>query len=588
MSTDSMRTHSCDELTVADEGNEVSLSGWVDRRRDHGQLVFIDLRDRAGITQVVFNPEHDSKSHSMAKDLRSEFVIGVRGRVRRRDDEMINPNLKTGEIEVAADEVVVFNEAKTVPFPIEDDITTSEDLRLKYRYLDLRRNKMKQNFHLRHRVMMAIRNYMSGADFWEVETPYLTKSTPEGARDYLVPSRLSHGQFYALPQSPQLFKQLLMVSGFEKYFQVVRCFRDEDLRADRQPEFTQLDVEMSFPEQESFFSLMEGLMAEVFRGENIEVSLPFARMGFEEAMDRYGSDKPDTRFGVELQDISSIFADGDDSLFRGIVEKGQTVRGFLAPVAYSRKILDELDAFIKQLGGAGIAWVEVTAGDPRTLPVVKKAGAQAIEKLISQTGAKPGQTIFMLAGERIATLEKLGNLRLELARRENWIPKGMWNFLWVIDFPLFEYDATEKRWASRHHPFTAPVDEDFPLLESEPGRVRARAYDLVLNGLECAGGSVRIHRSEVQARVFHALGLGDDEAQDKFGFFLEALEYGAPPHGGIAFGLDRIIMLLAGGTSLRDVIAFPKTARAIDMMSGTPSSVDDKQLKELGLRLRKT
>jgi aspartyl-tRNA synthetase len=583
-----MRTHSCDELTVADEGNEVSLSGWVDRRRDHGQLVFIDLRDRAGITQVVFNPEHDSKSHSMAKDLRSEFVIGVRGRVRRRDDEMINPNLKTGEIEVAADEVVVFNEAKTVPFPIEDDITTSEDLRLKYRYLDLRRNKMKQNFHLRHRVMMAIRNYMSGADFWEVETPYLTKSTPEGARDYLVPSRLSHGQFYALPQSPQLFKQLLMVSGFEKYFQVVRCFRDEDLRADRQPEFTQLDVEMSFPEQESFFSLMEGLMAEVFRGENIEVSLPFARMGFEEAMDRYGSDKPDTRFGVELQDISSIFADGDDSLFRGIVEKGQTVRGFLAPVAYSRKILDELDAFIKQLGGAGIAWVEVTAGDPRTLPVVKKAGAQAIEKLISQTGAKPGQTIFMLAGERIATLEKLGNLRLELARRENWIPKGMWNFLWVIDFPLFEYDATEKRWASRHHPFTAPVDEDFPLLESEPGRVRARAYDLVLNGLECAGGSVRIHRSEVQARVFHALGLGDDEAQDKFGFFLEALEYGAPPHGGIAFGLDRIIMLLAGGTSLRDVIAFPKTARAIDMMSGTPSSVDDKQLKELGLRLRKT
>ena len=583
-----MRTHSCDELTVADEGNEVSLSGWVDRRRDHGQLVFIDLRDRAGITQVVFNPERDSKSHSMAKDLRSEFVIGVRGRVRRRDDEMINPNLKTGEIEVAVDEVVVFNEAKTVPFPIEDDITTSEDLRLKYRYLDLRRNKMKQNFHLRHRVMMAIRNYMSGAGFWEVETPYLTKSTPEGARDYLVPSRLSQGQFYALPQSPQLFKQLLMVSGFEKYFQVVRCFRDEDLRADRQPEFTQLDVEMSFPEQESFFSLMEGLMAEVFRGENIEVSLPFARMGFEEAMDRYGSDKPDTRFGVELQDISSIFADGDDSLFRQIVEKGQTVRGFLAPVAYSRKILDELDAFIKQLGGAGIAWVEVTAGDPRTLPVVKKAGAQAIEKLISQTGAKPGQTIFMLAGERIATLEKLGNLRLELARRENWIPKGMWNFLWVIDFPLFEYDATEKRWASRHHPFTAPVDEDLPLLESEPGRVRARAYDLVLNGLECAGGSVRIHRSEVQARVFHTLGLGDDEVQDKFGFFLEALEYGAPPHGGIAFGLDRIIMLLAGGTSLRDVIAFPKTARAIDMMSGTPSSVDDKQLKELGLRLRKT
>ncbi len=582
-----MRTQTCGELTVSDEGREVSLSGWVDRRRDHGQLVFIDLRDRAGITQVVFNPERDSQSHGVAKDLRPEFVIGVRGRVRRRDDDMINPNLKTGEIEVAVDEVVVFNEAKTVPFPIEDDITTSEDLRLRYRYLDLRRAKMKQNFHLRHRVMMVIRNYMSGAGFWEVETPYLTKSTPEGARDYLVPSRLSHGQFYALPQSPQLFKQLLMVSGFEKYFQVVRCFRDEDLRADRQPEFTQLDVEMSFPEQESFFSLLEGLMAEVFRVEGIEVLPPFTRMSFEEAMDRYGSDKPDTRFAVELQDLSSIFAAAADSLFRGIVEKGQTVRGFLAPVAYSRKILDELDAFIKQLGGAGIAWMEVTEGDPRTLPVVKKAGAQAIGKLISQTGAKPGQTIFMLAGERIATLEKLGSLRLELARRENWIPKGVWNFLWVVDFPLFEYDAAEKRWASRHHPFTAPVDEDLSLLESEPGRVRARAYDLVLNGLECAGGSFRIHRSEVQARVFRTLGLGDDEAREKFGFFLEALEYGAPPHGGIAFGLDRIIMLLAGGTSLRDVIAFPKTARAIDMMSGSPSSVDDKQLKELGLRIRK-
>ena len=420
-----------------------------------------------------------------------------------------------------------------------------------------------------------------------METPYLTKSTPEGARDYLVPSRLYNGQFYALPQSPQLFKQLLMISGFEKYFQVVRCFRDEDLRADRQPEFTQLDVELSFPEQEAFFSLVEGLMAEVFRGEGIEVGLPFARMSYEEAMDRYGSDKPDTRFGVELQDLSSIFAQGEESLFKGIVEKGQTVRGFLAPVAYSRKILDELDAFIKQLGGAGIAWVEATEADPRTLPVLKKAGAEAIRKLIRETGASRGQTIFMLAGERIATLEKLGMLRLELARREGWIGEGLWNFLWVVDFPLFEYDEGEKRWASRHHPFTAPVDEDLSILESDPGRVRARAYDLVLNGVECAGGSVRIHRSDLQSQVFRALGLGDEEANEKFGFFLEALEYGTPPHGGIAFGLDRIVMLLAGGTSLRDVIAFPKTARAIDMMSGSPSPVDDGQLKELGLRIRK-
>ena len=587
MSTDFARTHSCSDLTTAEEGTEVALAGWVDRRRDHGQLVFIDLRDREGITQIVFNPERDAESHGVAKDLRSEFVIGVRGKVRRRDDDMINPNLKTGEIEVAAESVVVFNEARTVPFPIEDEITTSEDLRLKYRYLDLRRSSMQQNFKLRHRVLMVIRNYMSNAGFWEVETPYLTKSTPEGARDYLVPSRLYNGQFYALPQSPQLFKQLLMVSGFEKYFQVVRCFRDEDLRADRQPEFTQLDVELSFPEQEAFFSLVEGLMAEVFRGEDIEVGLPFARMNYEEAMDRYGSDKPDTRFGVELQDLSSIFAEGEESLFKGIVEKGQTVRGFLAPVAYSRKILDELDAFIKQLGGAGIAWVEVTDQDPRTLPVLKKAGAEAIRKLISETGATRGQTIFMLAGERIATLEKLGMLRLELARREGWIGEGLWNFLWVVDFPLFEYDEGEKRWASRHHPFTAPVDEDLAILESEPGRVRARAYDLVLNGVECAGGSVRIHRSELQSQVFRVLGLSDEEASEKFGFFLEALEYGTPPHGGIAFGLDRIVMLLAGGTSLRDVIAFPKTARAIDMMSGSPSPVDDGQLKELGLRIRK-
>ena len=583
----SMRTHSCGELTVQDEGREVTLAGWVDVRRDHGQLVFVDLRDRAGITQVVFNPERNAEAHKEAKDLRNEFVITVHGKVARRDDDMINTNLKTGEIDVVADEIIVHSEARNPPFPIEDDLTTSEDLRLKYRYLDLRRKPMQRNFHLRHRVMMAIRKYMDANDFWEIETPFLTKSTPEGARDYLVPSRLYPGQFYALPQSPQLFKQLLMVSGFEKYFQIVRCFRDEDLRADRQPEFTQLDVENSFPDSDALFALMEGLMQEVFGIKGIEAEVPFPRISYRDAMDRFGSDKPDTRFGVELRDLSKIFAEGGDSLFREMVGKSQTVRGLVAPVAYSRKILDELDAFIKQFGGAGVAWVQVTDDEPRTLPVLRKAGPGTVQHLIDETGAKSGETIFIVAGDRVPTLERLGALRLELARREGWIREGQWNFLWVVDFPLFEYDETDKRWVSLHHPFTAPMDEDRPILESDPGSVRAEAYDLILNGLEIGGGSVRIHQSEVQAQVFRALGLGDEDARDKFGFFLEALEYGPPPHGGIALGLDRIIMLLAGGTSLRDVIAFPKTTRAVDMMSESPSTVADKQLKELGIQIRK-
>jgi aspartyl-tRNA synthetase len=582
-----MRTHSCGELTAQDEGKEVTLAGWVDVRRDHGQLVFVDLRDRAGITQVVFNPERNAGVHQQAKDLRSEFVITVHGRVTRRDEDMVNPNLGTGAIEVVADKIVLHSEAKNPPFPIEDNLTTSEDLRLKYRYLDLRRKPMQRNLKLRHDVMMAIRKCMDAADFWEIETPFLTKSTPEGARDYLVPSRLSHGQFYALPQSPQLFKQLLMVSGFEKYFQIVRCFRDEDLRADRQPEFTQLDVEISFPDTDALFALMEGLMQEVFRIEGIDAEAPFPRISYRDAMDRYGSDKPDTRFGVELRDLSDIFAEGGESLFREMVGNGQTVRGLVAPVAYSRKILDELDAFIKQYGGAGVAWVQVTDDEPRTLPVLRKAGPETVQRLIDETGAKTGETIFMVAGDRTPTLERLGALRLELARREGWIPEGQWNFVWVVDFPLFAYDATEKRWTSLHHPFTAPLPEDLGILESDPGNVRAEAYDLVLNGLEIGGGSVRIHQSDVQAQIFRALGLSDEEARDKFGFFLEALQYGTPPHGGIALGLDRIIMLLAGGTSLRDVIAFPKTARAVDMMSETPSAVEEKQLRELGIQIRK-
>jgi aspartyl-tRNA synthetase len=561
--------------------------GWVDTRRDHGQLVFIDLRDRDGITQVVFDAATGAV-HDLSKTLRSEFVIAVTGNVRARAEGLANPNLKTGEIEVAAASLTILSEAKTTPFPIEDDTTTSEDLRLKYRYLDLRRPRLQDNFRLRHRMTMAIRSYMDKHGFWEVETPILTKSTPEGARDYLVPSRLHHGSFYALPQSPQLFKQILMISGFEKYFQIVRCFRDEDLRADRQPEFTQIDIEMSFPRQEDLFALIEGMMAEVFALKGIEIPRPLPRLTFEEAMNRYGSDKPDTRFEVFLQDFTEIFRKADPCVFREMVESGQTVRGLLAPkVAYSRKILDDITGYVKQLGAAGLAWIKPGEEGLTAAPVVKNAGAAAMDAVLKQAGAKNGDTVFLMAGEKEPVLNWMGALRLELARRENWIPAGRWNMLWVVDFPLLEFSAEENRWVSRHHPFTAPVPEDLTSLESKPGEVRAQAYDLVLNGTEIGGGSIRIHRSDVQARVFQTLGFTEAEARDKFGFFLEALEYGTPPHGGIALGLDRMVMILAGQSSIRDVIAFPKTARAVDVMSGSPSAVSEQQLRELGLQVRK-
>jgi aspartyl-tRNA synthetase len=561
--------------------------GWVDTRRDHGQLVFIDLRDREGITQVVFDAASGS-IHDLAKTLRSEFVVSVRGTVRARAEGLANPNLKTGEIEVAAQELTILSEAKTTPFPIEDDTTTSEDLRLRYRYLDLRRPRLQENFRLRHRVSMAIRSYMDKHGFWEVETPILTKSTPEGARDYLVPSRLYHGNFYALPQSPQLFKQILMISGFEKYFQIVRCFRDEDLRADRQPEFTQVDIEMSFPSQQELFGLIEGMMAEVVALKGIVIPLPLPRITFEEAMNRYGSDKPDTRFDVFLQDFTEIFRTADACVFREIVESGQTVRGLVAPkVAYSRKILDDITTWVKQMGAAGLAWIKPGDEGLTAAPVVKNAGPAAIDAVLRQAGARNGDTVFLMAGDREPVLNWMGALRLELARRENWIPAGHWNMLWVVDFPLLEFSAEENRWVSRHHPFTSPVPEDLAILETRPGEVRAQAYDLVLNGTEIGGGSIRIHQSDVQARIFKTLGFSEAEAKDKFGFFLEALEYGTPPHGGIALGLDRMVMILAGQSSIRDVIAFPKTARAVDVMSGSPSAVSEQQMKELGLQLRK-
>jgi aspartyl-tRNA synthetase len=561
--------------------------GWVDTRRDHGQLAFIDLRDRAGITQVVFEATN-AAVHDAAKALRSEFVIAVTGKVRVRGEGLTNPNLKTGQIEVVAETLTILSEAKTTPFPIEDETMTSEDLRLRYRYLDLRRPKLQENFRLRHRVNVAVRQVMDRHGFWEVETPILTKSTPEGARDYLVPSRLYHGSFYALPQSPQLFKQLLMISGFDRYYQIVRCFRDEDLRADRQPEFTQVDIEMSFPSQEELFPIIEEMMVEVFALNGISISRPIPRISFEEAMDKYGSDKPDTRFEVFLQDFTEIFKKAEPGVFREMADSGQTIRGFMAPgVSYSRKVLDDLTNYVKQMGAAGLAWIKPTSEGLSSAPVVKNAGGAAIDAVLKQAGAKNGDMVFMMAGERESVLNLMGALRLELARRENWIPAGKWNMLWVVNFPLLEFSPEENRWVSRHHPFTAPVAEDLAILESNPGAVRAQAYDLVLNGTEIGGGSIRIHRSDIQARIFKTLGFTESEARDKFGFFLEALEYGTPPHGGIALGLDRIVMILAGQSSIRDVIAFPKTARGVDAMSGSPSVVSEQQLKELGLQIRK-
>lgn len=582
------RTHTCGELVASDEAKAVLLMGWVDRRRDHGQLIFVDLRDRNGITQIVFNAEKNPDVHKPAKTLRSEFVIAVHGKVHRRENGLANPNLKTGEIEVVADQLWILSEAKTTPFPIEDEIATSEDLRLKYRYLDLRRPKMQETFRIRHRVTLAIREYMDEQGFWEVETPVLTKSTPEGARDYLVPSRLQHGSFYALPQSPQLFKQILMISGFEKYFQIVRCFRDEDLRADRQPEFTQVDIEMSFPTQDDLFSLIEGMMAKIFAMNGISISVPLPRMTFEEAVERYGSDKPDTRFDVFIQDFTNIFKAAEPGAFREIAESGLTIRGLVAPkTSYSRKALDDIAAFVKQLGGAGVAWIKVGDEGVTSAPVVKNAGAEAVQAAVRQCAAQQGDTIFLMGGQKDSVLNWLGALRLELARKETWIPPGKWNMFWVVDFPLFEFDANENRWVSRHHPFTSPADEDLPVLEKDQGRVRAKAYDLVLNGTEIGGGSIRIHQSDVQAKIFRVLGLSEQEARDKFGFFLEALEYGTPPHGGIALGLDRLVMILTGQSSIRDVIAFPKTARAVDLMSGSPSPVSEEQLKDLGIQVRK-
>jgi aspartyl-tRNA synthetase len=588
------RTHYCGALTDAHVGQTVTLMGWVATRRDLGGVVFVDLRDREGICQIVARPEVSKEAHDAADGVRGEYVLAVIGEVERRSADTVNPKIPTGAVEVLAREIRVLSEARTPPFPVEDEVQTSEDIRLKYRYLDLRRPRMHRNIKLRHQATMEIRRYLDEQGFYEIETPFLTKSTPEGARDYLVPSRIHHGHFYALPQSPQIFKQILMVAGLDKYFQIARCFRDEDLRADRQPEFTQVDIEVSFPRVETIIDLIEPLYQRVFELIGVEVQRPFQRLPYPEALERYGSDKPDLRFEMPIADVTDEMAGLGLDTFPGLIADGARCRAIALPAGAGvsgtrrRKINEDLwlGRIVPDARGSKRNLFTLKATDEAVANLEKKgAKAEVARALLAKVGARKDDTILMGTDAPGPVAMAMGILRLEMGRELRLIDEKAYRFLWVTDFPLFDWDGGEKRFVSVNHPFTAPRDEDIPLLDTDPGKVRAKAYDVVLNGTEIGGGSLRIHDSALQAKVFKLLSLSDEETRERFGFFIEALQYGTPPHGGIALGLDRLVMLLAGESSLRDVIAFPKTASATDLMSGSPSPVDDRQIRDLGILL---
>ena len=585
---DMRRTHHCWELGADDIDKEVVLMGWVHRRRDHGGVIFVDLRDREGITQVVFNPLVDKKIHAKAHAIRNEYVLAVRGKVEHRPADMINPKLKTGEIEVTATELKILNSAKTPPFLIEDDIDASETIRLKYRHLDLRRAAMQQNLILRHKVTAAVRNYLNRQGFLDLETPFLTRSTPEGARDYLVPSRVNPGQFYALPQSPQIFKQLFMISGFDRYYQIVRCFRDEDLRADRQPEFTQIDIEMSFVGENDVMKLTEGLMVHLFKDvHGIKIKRPFMQLTYDEAVGRYGLDKPDTRFGLELKDISDIIAGSNFKVFADAVKKGGVVKALNAKgcIDFSRKDIDDLTDFVAVYRAKGMAWIKVKETEWQS-PITKFFSDEEKQALAERIQMEPGDLVFFIADQPKIANESLGHLRNHLGKTLGLIDENEHQFLWVTRFPMFEYDEAEKRLQALHHPFTSPLEEDYQRLTDEPLAVKSRAYDLVLNGFEIGGGSIRIHQRRIQEKVFEALNMDRKTYEGKFGFLLEALDSGAPPHGGIAIGYDRLVMLMCAESSIRDVIAFPKTQKAACLLTQAPSETSKAQLEELYLKLK--
>jgi aspartyl-tRNA synthetase len=580
------RTHKCEEIKKSDEKKEVTIMGWVQKRRDHGGVIFIDLRDRSGFVQVVFNPNINKEAFSEANQLRSEYVIALKGTVRKRPEGNINEELPTGHIEIEGHELKILDKANTTPFVIEDDVNPGENLRLKYRYLDLRRPKMRDIMKLRHKVVKLTRDYLDQEDFLEIETPLLTKSTPEGARDYLVPSRIHPGHFYALPQSPQLFKQLLMVSGMERYFQIAKCFRDEDLRANRQPEFTQIDIELSFVTREDIFTITESLLRKIFALKGIELPEEIPVMTYEEAIDQYGLDKPDLRFGMKLKDISDEVKDSEFNIFSGTVKKGGQVKGIKVKggAKFSRSEIDELEDFVKLYDAKGLAWIMLKDNDIKS-PIAKFLSEKEINNIINKMEAKDGELLLFVADKPKVVATSLGQLRVHLGKKLNLINEDSYEFTWIIDFPLFEYNEDEQRYVAKHHPFTSPLKEDIDKLENDLDNIRANSYDIVLNGEELGGGSIRISNKKLQHKIFDLMNFTEDEIDNKFGFLMDAFEYGTPPHGGIALGLDRLIMILGNAESIRDVIAFPKTQRATSPLTNAPSTVEQKQLDELHINL---